>query len=438
MQVLGGSVVRVWPLGVLQYTSLKGLCCKRHATSRFNGVSLNREGKAFRAQVMVRNIQYHLGSFDSEIAAAQAYDQKLRTLCPDDGIRLQRSLNFPTIQEASVSLHERREQALQEYSEPAGKEEESFRRLQTHFMASPQALTYEILRVSRSSKVDAIFQTQHSAAGGTPLQLKSASASGHRRHVFSFSKVRGYDGMLVIMIALDNDLMWAAEGACIGQKTLRITLGSDLDRRLRVNDIGATLEQCFRRREVYPHLSLREAKFRCSRTNKVEEQAHSLLAIVFAGIDFRLERAVKQTSAVDSFLLGGQCELKWRVQEKASNLSKANRYAINLWRRAGRCGRRPYSESEFDVLLAAILDDGRTSALFAFPSHVLAKHGLVGQEPKRVVLYPPWAMAEKEATRRRHAWQLEYFVDLRIWSGDTSLPPSICRGLQHLMRKLAA
>ena len=440
MQVLGFSFVRLWRSGVLQSETWRGLCCRYQATSRFNGVS--RHGKTFQTRVMFRNMLHYLGSFDNEIEAAHAYDQKLRTLRPDDEIRLVKSLNFPTMQEASllVSRHERREQALQKHSEHAGKEEESFRRLQTRFMASPQALTYEILRVSGSSKVDAIFQIRNSAAGGIALQLKSASARGPRRQTFLFSRVCGYDSMLVVMIALDHDLMWAAEGACIGQKNLSITLGSDRDRRLRVSDIGASLEKCFQQREVYPLLSLREAKFRCSRTNMVEEQAHSLLAVVFAGIGFRLERAaaLQNASAVDSFLFGGRCELEWRVQEKASNLLKGNRYAVNLWRRGGTCGLRPYSESEFDMLLAAILDDGCLSALFAFPSRVLAKHGLVGQNPKRFALYPPWAMAERKATRSKHAWQLEYFVDLRSWSGDPVLPASIRRRLQDLMHKLAS
>ena len=387
---------------------------------------------------MFQRIQHYVGFFDSEIEAAHAFDQKLRSLCPDDVVRLQKSLNFPTKREVSLFAcqQERRERALQKSSERASKEEESFCLLQARFMASPQALTHEIVRVSGSSRVDAILQIQNSAAG-IPLQLKSASASGTRQHVFSFAHVCGYDGMLVVMIALGHDHMWAAEGACIRQKTLCITLGSDRDRRLRVRNIGTTLEKCFRQREVYPLLSLREAKFRCSQTNKVEEQAHSLLAVVFAGIGFRLERAVGHASAVDSFLIGGSCELERRVQEKASNLSKRNRYAINLWRNGGTCGPRPYRESEFDVLLAAILDDGCLSGLFAFPSQVLAKHGLVGCKPKRLVLHPTWAMAGQEATRRRHAWQLEYFVDLRSWSGDTTLPTSICSGLRRLMHKLA-
>ena len=306
-------------------------------------------------------------------------------------------------------------------------------------MASPQALSYEIVRVSGSSKIDALFQIQNSSAGGIALQLKAATGIGPRRQTFSFNRVCGYDGMLLVLIALDCDLMWVAEGACITQGTLQITVGSDRHRKLRVHDIGATLEECYLQRKVYPLVSFSEAKFRCSLSNKVEEQAHSLLAIVLAGIGFRLQKSVtmRHASAVDSFLFDGRRELEWRVQEKASNLLKTNRYAINLWRRAGTCGLRAYSESEFDILLAAVLDDGCLSAVFAFPSHVLAKHGLVGQKPNRLSLYPPWALAKREATRRRHAWQLEHFVDLRSWSGDPTVPASICRCLQHLMHKLS-
>ena len=114
----------------------------------------------------------------------------------------------------------------------------------------------------------------------------------------------------------------------------------------------------------------------------------------------------------------------WRVQEKASNLQQRG-YIAKMGRYGGALGSIAYASTDFDMILASILDNGRLSGLFIFPVDVLARFGAVGHKPMHLPLHPPWHLAKQQATRLKYAWQLEYFVDLRTWDGEAVLQSRI-------------
>ena len=417
---------------------LPGLCWHRLASSQFNGVYWNKAIGKYHAQVCFKGDRKHAGCFLTEQQAAHAYDALLRALC-DDGRRLKRSLNFPTPLEASAAAwteqqqQESRRRALATYSQRR-KEDESFDRLRRLFDSSPQAQNYEILRVSGSSKVDALFQRRGSISGGVALQLKSASLQ--RQRYYSFNNTRGYAGMLLMLLALDSDAVWALPGASVTRTSFFITSGSSRDAAFQVDDVGLLLESCLRNRKDFPHVSLAEARVQCSPNHHVEEQAHALLATMFHRVSYELEKSFTDSPTVDSVLAGEAC--RWRVQEKSSTLQADFRYSVGLWKHGGALGKLAYSEDDFDLVLAALLDDGRLSGLFVFPADALARLGYIGQKPCHLPLHPPWRLPKREDTRVKHAWQLEYFVDLRKWDAASPLPFEVHKILENILRRLAA
>ena len=412
--------------------TLLGQCWFRRKSSRFNGVHWNTRRSQFEAQLTVHRVQHHLGYFDCEVAAACSYDDKLRSLC-DEGARLKKSLNFPTCMEQSFleSTLEARARGMATYSGNIGKEKLSVLRLQQAFLQSPVASGFEIVRVSDSSRSDALFKPRWSDAG-IRLQVKSATAGGWKGRCYRFTRTCGYGGMLMILVALDCEFFWVLPGALVAQKMLSLTLGTPRHKAWRALDVGVVLKQFFQDTEGFPRVPLHEARLECSASCKVEEQAHLLLTALFTSVGFQLCRPILAPPAVDSLLTGHGC--RWRVQEKAANRSKSGRqYAVSLWKSGGALGRTAYANDDFDMLVAAILDDGHLSGIFIFPICVLQAHGLVGQRPGFCALHPPWSLPKTQATRDKYAWQLDFFVDLRGWIGETILSRNSHKRLKELL-----
>ena len=414
-----------------------GLACRwsvRHASSQFNGVYWHASSRRFVASVFFDKKTHYAGAFMLEADAAKAYDGCLRTLC-SDGARLRRSLNFPSASEASFTeaAEDARARGLAVHANVARKEQASLERLQAAFLSSPQALTYEIVQVSRSSKIDAIFRPRNSCAGGLALQLKSASPQGRG---YAFIKVgRGrYTGMLLVLVPLDRQILWALPGAAATPTSLYVTPGSARDDLWQVSDLGQLLENCWKNVKDFPHVTLEEALLLCSGSHQVEEHGHLLMAKLFSEIGLCLSKSFACSEAVDSILSGNG--LEWHVQEKvARTRGPVVKYMAALWKHGGALGRLPYSEDDFDILLVVLLDDSQPSGLFICPSAVLASCGCTGQRPVMLHLYPPWALPKTQAARSKHAWQLEHFVDLRVWNGESPAPLDICCRLVRLLQK---
>ena len=401
-----------------QRVVLPGQCAHRSASSEFRGVSWDKARSQYCARFEYKQQKYHVGFFGTEDAAARAYDARLRAVC-DDKTRLKRSLNFPTLGEMafSESLRQARAHGLSKNAENGTKEKESMHRLQNAFLASPQALSYTITPVPGFSRIDAVFLAKDFEASGIPLQLKSATCRGK---VYAFSNTRGYEGMMLFLIPLDRDKFWAVPGSMVTQTCLSMTLGSARDSSWQVQDVGILLESCWNNPKDFPHITLEEATEQCFHMHAMELHAHMLLAklVSLATRDCKLRKPAFACPAVDSMLTRDGTH--WRVQEKASNLQQRG-YIAKMSRYGGALGSIAYASTDFDILLASILDNGRLSGLFIFPVDVLARFGAVGHKPTHLPLHPPWHLAKKQATRLKYAWQLEYFVDLRTWDGEAVL-----------------
>ena len=394
------------------------LRAQHFSASRFNGVSWHISAQKFQANLSAKGSAHHLGLYSVERDAALAYDAKLRELFAGDGRRLKKSLNFPSLEESSFKeapVQARARNMTMSAARSAEKEVTAVNRLLMQFQKTVQASTYEIAPVSSASRVDAIFR-RLGTENGTQLQLKSASGSGTHLTSYRFSNVGGYSGMLLILIALDRDLMWAMQGTRVAQNHLRMSIGGQRDQAYRIHDLGLKLETCFHNIQDYPHMAMEDARLQCSPRCRVEELAHRQCKALLQQTGFNLQQQVFPSTA-DSLLSG--LGFQYLVQEKAAHASKRNgSYITALSKRGGPLGKQPYTLTDFDMLMVSLLDgDNHLEGLLLIPIHVLQAHGLVDVGPVTMHVYPPWALPKREATKLKHAWQLEYFVDLRGGAG---------------------
>ena len=412
----------------------QNLC--RQASNSFRGVYWRQTKGKYESSVYFNKMMHHVGSFGCELQAAKAFDARLRSLC-EDGVRLKKSLNFPTVQEANFQKCqlEARDDALRAQQNRLRTEEESFRTLLRLFQQSSEAPCYEIVLIGGFARADALFRPVGSVTG-IRLQIKSSTARGPSRRSYQFSGTKGYDGMLLILVAPDINVCWTVAGDDVRQANVKLVLESDRDRSWRAKDICATLKSCSRDDTAFPQVSLWEARLQCSSTtHQVEQWAHLHLSEVFSYVNCRLRQAIKARATVDSVLQGEGCN--WHVQEKAANFRQSRGgYAVLLRKRRGQHAYTGYEGTDFDLLMAAVLDAERLLGLFVFPVRVLAQRGYVGQQPAWLPLHPPWALPKRQAVRTKYAWQLEYFVDLRSWSGKLPLSFESCTALRKLLKKL--
>ncbi|CAE7864905.1 unnamed protein product, partial [Symbiodinium sp. KB8] len=410
----------------------------RSGKSRFNGVSWHKPTQKFQVHVWHEQKLIRLRLFLNETEAARAFDVKLRAICSDP-VRLKKSLNFPTKEEASYeeSLSQMRSRGLKLSSKNSAKGVESFQRLQHRFSKSPQASEFEIVNIPSLSRVDALFQFQGSKSGGLPLQLKSSVChSIGSGEAFAFGKTKGYDDMVLVLIALDRDMIWMVPGSEVSQTTLWIRLGSARDKAWRVNNVGSALAEYLKSSSL-PHISSQEALLQCCGTHLVEEHAHAQLFSAFASVGRRLHRPLGLGAAVDS-VLDWQSH-QWLIQEKAAHEQPDGRYCASLWKAGGCLGRLAYAKADFDMLVVSLLEvSDRLVGIFLFPSTVLAKRKLIGHKALLLRLYPPWAQPKYRAVASKHSWQLDYFADLRSWRGKGShMDPSSKASLTELLQMAA-
>ena len=107
--------------------------------------SRHKRANKCQASVSFNGSMHHLGHFHCEVEAASAYDSGLRSLCKD-GVRLKKSLNFPTCSEQYFveSAQKARARAITTYGGNFHKEKLSLWRLQRLFLKSPASCTFEM------------------------------------------------------------------------------------------------------------------------------------------------------------------------------------------------------------------------------------------------------------------------------------------------------
>ena len=408
--------------------------------AKYRGVRYDR-GK-FTAQLYLHGHETYLGRYDSAELAAHAFDKRLRIVCAHDKHRLQRSLNFPSEEEAAYAETpaQARVRGLKICGSNHRKELEAFQLLEKALATSTSANGYMIRRLSDASRADAVFTSKEAPDCGLRIQLKSASSRERRGHTYHFSRVCGYDGMLVIFVALDGNHIWAAAGNQLLRRDLRITIGHKHDKQLRVHDICSHLVACFQNAQQFPHACFQDALLQCPPKLKTEALVHIQLCSMFRTIDMELIRLSLHNSPADSLLEVSACKgsrVCLRLQEKAAHMH-GNSYRVFLWKHGGALGRLPYDDGDFDVLAACLLDQDKLQGVFLIPMSTLAHRGCANEKPLGLSLHPPWCPPKTRCTQLKYSWQLQYFVDLRLWQSSGELPAASREHLKGLILRNAS
>ena len=325
------------------------------------------------------------------------------------------------------------------------KEAAAFKLLQQALARSAHADEYELVLLSGASRADALFRLRGSPGAGLQIQLKSSSNHGDRDSSgrYKFSRVSGYNDMLVVLVSLDTGQMWAAPGASLAtvRSTLSINVGARNDSRWKTADIASHMVACFRNEARFPHISEEEACLQCAPTSRTEAVAHQQLARLFACIGMNLVRPYVHMTPVDSLLsltAEGWAAAHLRLQEKASSLQDYRRYKIRL--RKGANGCHAYATDDFDLLAACILQGSQLHGVFLIPMTVLINHGFAGPyaTKKYMGLFPGWSLPKHRDAKVNYDWQPDYFLDLREWQSLGALTLELRQRLQHLVRNTSA
>ncbi|CAE7322487.1 unnamed protein product [Symbiodinium pilosum] len=354
--------------------------------------------------------------------AAQAFDDRLRLICGNDPFRLRRT-----------------------YGDSARKEAEGFKLIHAIFEKSLLAHRYELRRLTGSSKADALLMPKDSEGSGLPIQIKASSNSRKgegRRCRYDFHNVLGYDGMLVLMVALDSGYVWACSGQSLKVQKLQVTVGCKSDTQRRVSDLASHLLRSFHDTQEFQRLSVREATLACAPTHQVEAFARLQLERLFQHVGMCLKNPFIHQTTVDSLLAWqrpGSSPVLLRVQEKAANNWRGDgRYAVVMSKRGGVLGRLAYSEDDFDLLAASVMNENQLQGVFLIPMSVLVQRAFAVTKATQMSLHPPWSAPKRKPTKDKYDWQLDFFLDLRAWQGSEDLSPMLQARLRHLVLQASA
>ena len=427
----------------LRATNAYPLAAAKAQAAKYTGVCYDKKRRIFVANTRIEGIQHYIGSFKTAKQAAEAYDAKLRSLLSDEKHRLKKYLNFPSKAEASFSetLLQARQRGLRGCGRNSEREAMSFKLLDAAIDASSYVDGFEIARLTGASRADAVFRPRGSGGAGLLIQVKASMSVGKRSRRYQFNGLLGYEGVLVILVALDGGHIWAAAGSQLLRRKLWITVGCASDCRYAVPDIGQRLVECFHCRS-FQHMSAQEARLQCTAASKVEVYAHDQLDLLLNCVNMTLCQPRVHQTAVDSLLEVPNPDVpteKVRVQEKASHRDKRDaRYRCVLGRRAGVLGLRAYATDNFDLLAVSLLDAKQLQGVFLIPMSVLRSRGLVGRKHVTLMVHPPWSQPKRNTTRVKYSWQEEYFLDLRAWNQSLEVPQHMQMRLQDLIQNCLA
>lgn len=166
-----------------------------------------------------------MGRFGTSEEAALAYDACLRHHGVGDG--LLRRLNFPTPQEVGLLSG-----AAQRRAENAQRNQKTEALSKHLFEQHLDHNDWELEWMYEGTRADGALKKRTCSIddGWVGIQIKATNrpTQGIRR-VYQFAGVSGYDGLLVICIALDQALLWTIPGGDLKVRTLTITIGGKWD-----------------------------------------------------------------------------------------------------------------------------------------------------------------------------------------------------------------
>ena len=269
----------------------------RAEAAKYRGVSYHKRNRnrPFVALLWARGRPGYIGSFKTAKQAAEARDQAVRSLypgaTPDHKFQCKKLLNFPSREEASYNetTQQARRCALKIHGANTDKaDRRSMEMLQKALNTSLYSDKYELVRLTESAKADALLKLRGSSQAGLPIQIKAATSRWSEGRKYHFNHLLAYDGMLVVLVALDGGYFWVATGEEFKADDLWITIGCESDTDRPVENIVSHLVACLKDTQQFPHLSVEEAEHQCSASHRLEVAAHRQLRNLFSCMNWSL------------------------------------------------------------------------------------------------------------------------------------------------------
>ena len=89
-------------------------------------------------------------------------------------------------------------------------------------------------------------------------------------------------------------------------------------------------------------------------------------------------------------------------------------------------------QGDFELLVACVLnEDAELQGVFMVPISKLVQEN----EPRMLLLHPPWSLPKQNSTREKYAWQSDDFLDLPTWHGSTELPDELQVNMERLISR---
>eukprot|EP00448_Togula_jolla_P024442 CAMPEP_0170582608 /NCGR_PEP_ID=MMETSP0224-20130122/7679_1 /TAXON_ID=285029 /ORGANISM="Togula jolla, Strain CCCM 725" /LENGTH=447 /DNA_ID=CAMNT_0010905853 /DNA_START=10 /DNA_END=1349 /DNA_ORIENTATION=+ len=270
---------------------------------------------------------------------------------------------------------------------------------------------FTILRMPRGARADLIFQPTASSDRDewVPIQVKSTSQTYSGSYLFS--RVAGYRGMLLLLVAIDVEMIWALPPYAVTSKGIAAKEGGKWDM-YRAESMAQSLSDAWNRARIFPRRSYSFCASPFSPSQQIELHHRGLLI-----------RMLRESGleAVTPLIQGGQVDLLVngiRVQQRSTRLVKEGTGCqVHLFKSRGHGTRYPYNVKDFDVLLIHLRQGQRVTGLFMLGMDELARQGFVeeGEETMgrlKIKVYPPSSLPTCPQTVDRTEWQRRNFLDV--------------------------
>jgi len=392
--------------------------------SEYRGVYWHNRARKWCAMIMIHGSQRYLGLFVSEVEAASAVDHALRKWRPSKWLaRLNFASTCDMVRARNVEVH----------GASHSTEARAWELILGNLRGVPAFEEFEVQRLREGTRADGIFRYREPGSDDlwVGMQVKStARASASSR--FTFNSTRGYDGLLLVCVALVPGVIWVIPGDAVGVRYLTLRVGSDAHDLYRCQDLVSALTEAWLNRSRYPKHTAAAWSTPRSRSARIEHEGQKQGHAWLRKYGFALEQPVVEHGHFDIVIDG-----VIRVQDKTLTAPRhdCGTYRVSLEKHGG-CGTKiPYVGNEFDLLVVYLLSAGTMATVFVAPTYSLIRHGAVGGQQGSLTLYPPQSQPNAARACDQKAWQAQFFFDARIdLDGDsaarlnnivTLVPPSL-------------
>jgi len=371
-------------------------------SSKYRGVYWHRRARKWCAMTTVHGSLRYIGLFVSQLEAAEAVDHALRRWGPANS---RARLNFPSTCDMA------RARNVEVYGAAHTTEARAWQQILRSLHAWATSGRFEVRRLREGTHADAIFRCRDPGYDDmwVGMQVKS-TARASANNTFTFNNTRGYDGLLLVCVALVPGVIWVIPGDTVGVGYLTLKVGNDMHDSFRCEDLGAALTEAWLNCSRYPKRSAAAWGTPTSRLRRIEHDGQKHGHTWLSKCGFSLEQPVVENGHFDTVING-----VIRAQEKTVTAPRhdCGTYCVSLTKHGGLGTRIPYVGDEFDLLVVYLFSQWTFATVFIVPTYTLLRHGVVGAQRAGLTLYPPQSQPNARRPRTEKAWQAQYFFDVR-------------------------